>query len=204
VTDGTMMQVHGFIPELKIGRHYLDYNGAAALESLRRKFGLVIYFRGNELYVGAEAEKSRGLVRYQTNLNVEDAGALRWREEKDGLVRVEVLAIDTQTGYVSNEIHAGPVDAEQLVRITVYDQPFDTAVAIAEAKVKLLNYKGYDGYITTLGSPVVQHGYTARFVDPNFPERSGDYVVTGVTTRFGSGGFKRDVYLGAGVNNEGA
>ena len=56
-------------------------------------------------------------------------------------------------------------------------------------------YQGLKGKFTSFGMPYVKHGRKINIVDPVLPERSGLYMVRGVTYTGGTGGLRQEIEL---------
>jgi phage protein D len=80
--------------------------------------------------------------------------------------------------------------------IHFYNKTEKELKALATAKLDLFKYDGYKGTFKAFGQPSVVHGMEVNLEDDNYPERAGSYFVDGVTTTYGSGGFRRNVELG--------
>ena len=63
------------------------------------------------------------------------------------------------------------------------------------AKEEILKYKysGYKGSLPTLLKPFCRVGNVAKVIDPNFPERDGNYLIEKTRVSYGSGGGRRVV-----------
>ncbi|TAL31593.1 MAG: hypothetical protein EPN93_17510 [Spirochaetes bacterium] len=65
----------------------------------------------------------------------------------------------------------------------------------AEELYNELNYGGFRGSFKTLGYPYVRHSLTCN-IDSKTEGKAGTYRIDKVETNFGTGGFRRIVYLG--------
>ena len=66
---------------------------------------------------------------------------------------------------------------------------------LGERELRKFRYTGFFGSFTTFGLPKVKHGDEVEIMDAILPERDGTYLVKGVHTNFGMGGFRQDIEL---------
>lgn len=183
------------VPDLKFGRHFLDYTVADAINRFRKNYGLVAYWRGNTLFMGLRyGEKPGGEVVYRTDTNVINLD-LQWREYNAEKVRAIALGTDDEGKTVT--VFVGRKDAKERVRL-VFPGVTDKGDLedMARSELKKINYQGYEGSITCFGTPYCDHGWVVQLVDADFPNRNGRYYAEKVVVTSGVGGYRRVVYLG--------
>lgn len=193
----------GEVPEVSLAPFRVaNASAARVLKKLKDNYGLAMYFRGKQLYVGLpyseDVAATTGVgepVVYDLQRNVL-ATELEYRRKED--IKIKLKA----TSYLKNnkklEVYAGSEEGE--LRTWISPEPIAdkaTLQKIADEKVKLYRYDGYRGGIKTLGIPHVVHSARCQIRDADYPEREGLYFVDEVkTTVTKTGGFKRAVKIG--------
>ncbi|EAY29830.1 hypothetical protein [Microscilla marina] len=192
------------VPEVALAPFRVaNASAAKVLQKLKDNYGLAMYFRGKQLYVGlpysedvaATTGVDEAPVVYDLQRNVL-ATELEYRRKED--IKIKLKA----TSYLKNnqklEVYAGSEEGE--LRTWISPEPIadkDTLQKIANEKVKLYRYEGYKGGIKTLGIPHVVHSARCQIRDADYPEREGLYFVDEVKTTISkTGGFKRAVKIG--------
>ena len=151
-----------------------------------------IWFEGKTLHVHPVYQKQEGeeTVIYDTEKNVQ-SNELKWKDEKDRKVMVEVKYVSPEGNLAKQEY--GASGGEKVSRyVNAKDEK--SLKKAAENEYNLWNYSGYEGSLTGWLVPVVKAGGSARLRDKERPE--GTYYVTGVDIEFGQSGAKRKVTLG--------
>lgn len=136
-----------------------------------------------------------GNVDYRLGYNIPEENALSLGEASVGPVQVKynkklsdgriinATAGDARFTYVHNRLLNHIQDAGFLKNL-------------AEEKATSLNYRGYEGFISTFLEPYVCPGYVARVQDDIHIERSGRYLVESTELTFGVNGARRKIELG--------
>lgn len=172
---------------------------ASALQALKDKYGLAIYFRKNELYVGfAYGETnltSRPPENYHLQKNIVST-RLTYKEKTNDIINVKAVStLEDATVLEANAVD-GDVDGyTEVLRFYQIDDRKRLA-ELASEHLGRIKYEGYEGTITTFGIPHVQHGHKAAIKDEAYPARAGTYYIDDVDTTFGTGGFRRTIRLG--------
>ena len=175
----------------------IDVSKYKALEKLKEVYGLTVYFRNKKPFAGlafTEAQIQNEIVNHSIRKNVIKPD-LEFVSKED--VRLHVKAISIMPDNKKLEVEAGDPDGERRT-LHFYNVLSEQALKVmAEEKLEKLKYDGYRGSMTTFGVPFVQHGYTSRLIDPDYPQREGSYYIDQVeTTVSDTGGFKREISLG--------
>lgn len=196
IIAGTDIELSGSIPEVKFEKFRLDnVNGAEALQKLKEEYGLVAYFRGKKLFAGLAYSEKPGEVTYNFHKNIPyDGMHLTYRTEDE--IKIKVVAKSILKDNTRIEIEAGDKDGEQrtIIRYNIKDKA--QLKQMAEDELKKLKFEGYEGSLTTFLVPPAVHLMTANIEDPEYPERSGKYVIDKVTTTYGTEGARRIIEPG--------
>jgi hypothetical protein len=169
------------------------------LQEIKDKYGLTLYFTSNnELYCGLLYGKNGATVRYNFDLNVIDAGDLKWIDEND--IKLKVKAVSFEKSGKRLEATVGDNNGE-VRTLNFYDVQDKTQLEkLARAEIEKYKYTGYRGSIKTFLEPYSEPCMTADITDPRFTERSGKYYIEAVETTFGQTGAKRKVEIGIKLN----
>lgn len=110
---------------------------------------------------------------------------------------------NTKTKQARLEVQIGDTDGDIRTQYfwNVPDVP--TLTALARQRLPKLKYEGWRGKFNTFGLPQVQHGQAVTLVDNIIPERTGIYLVKGVTTKLGMNGFRQEIDLHLRVDGNG-
>ena len=196
IIEGTGIELSGKLPEVKFEKFRLDnVNGADALNKLKEEYGLVAYFRGKQLFVGLAYSEKPGEVTYNFHKNIPfDGMDLTYRTEDE--IKIKVVAKSILKDNTKIEVEAGDKDGEQrtIIRYNIKDKA--QLKQLAEDELKKLKFEGYEGNLTTFLVPYATHLMTANIEDPEYPSRSGKYVIDKVTTTYGTEGARRIIEPG--------
>lgn len=191
--------VEAEVPVINLKDFKIDGKGsvAYALTKLKQNYGLDVYYRGSKLFVGLAYTDSQAVnsetVYYNLQKNVINP-QLNFRKIAD--VKIKVKAISILPDNTKIEAESG--DADGALK-TIHYYNLTTKAELqqqADETLKHLKYEGFEGSITTFGVPFCTHGQVADITDPRFDTRKGRHFIEKVVTTFGTGGFRRQVYLG--------
>lgn len=173
---------------------FQDASITKCLQVIKETTGFVSYFRGNILHVGfpykMDEQINKEIYRIQSNVV---SSNLEYRLTED--IRIKVKAISTQSNGQKLEVILGDDDGE--VRTLNYNNStIETLTKRANAEMVKFKQSGYRGSITGFGIPFVKHGDIADIRDTDFPEKDGQYFIDKLKTKFGQGGFRRDITIG--------
>lgn len=170
-----------------------NVNGAEALEGLK-KYGIVAFFRGLQLYVGLPYIYTSGNVKYNLAFNTIDSD-LTYRHADDIAIRLKAIAVNANGKTITVTVPVGKTDGD--LRSKVYAEVLDkdSLIALANSDIKKLKFEGYEGELETFIVPFVQHSMAADIIDPDYEARDGRYMVDEVVTEF-ERGIVRKVSLG--------
>lgn len=103
---------------------------------------------------------------------------------KDGSKKVKHKRLETFVGEKDGELRT-------LYFWNIKDEK--TLKKLGERELRKFYYTGYFGKFLTFGMPKVKHGDEVELKDAILPERDGSYLVKGVRTSFGQGGFRQEI-----------
>jgi len=190
----------GNIPMVNMQNYVIPANlkKIDALQQLKEKYGLTIYFLKNVLFAGLDYQKYLGTVKYSLGINTPRVDELKYQTADE--VKLKVKAIQINKDNTRFEAEFGDKDGEQR---TLY---FYTAKNKADleklglAEIKKYKYNGYVGKLTSFLEPYAVPGMVAEIIDEKYPDRSGKYEIRSVGVSFGTGGGRRVVEIGKSVS----
>lgn len=184
------------VPDITIEKFVsADKTALWILQEIKDKYGLALYFtKENELYYGLLYGKNAGTVKYNFDLNVLDAGDLKWIDEND--VKLKIKAVSFEKSGKRLEASIGDNNGE-VRTLNFYDVKDKAQLEkLAKAEIEKYKYTGYRGNIKTFLEPFAEPCMTADITDPRFTDRSGKYYIETVETTFGQSGARRRVEIG--------
>lgn len=184
------------VPDITLNPFRLDkVTRAEALEHIKETYGLAVFFRGPELYVGLPygIDEEPFRHKYHFQQNVASFGSLEYRRAED--VKVKVKAISVQPDNSRVEVELGDTDGEQHT-LHFYNLTEAELKKQANEKMALLKFDGYKGTFTGFGFPAMQHSGIAELEDGVYPDRGGHYFVDAVTITYGPNGYRREISPG--------
>jgi hypothetical protein len=162
------------------------------LMALKEQYGFYTKLNGTSLVCMWPYDMPGNTHTYQFYTTTVKSQNLKYRREED--VKIKIKAISNQrngqkltyeTGSTGDDasthtLNFGPLSQSQLVEF-------------AEKEYKRLCFDGYTGSITGFGSPATHAGDTLRIIDPEEPDREGNYLVDEVKIIYDLGqGFERE------------
>lgn len=194
------------VPDITLAPFRLDkVTVLQALQQLKKMYGLVIYYREEQLYAGlAYGEEDLEPVVYRFNSSDNTtanavATGLKFRSKED--VKVKVKAISLLPDNTRYELELGDKTGE-IHTLHFYDLTEKELKQQAEDKINKLKYDGLEGTFMAFGQPVPRHSAVCKLRDDKYPEREGDYFIDQVVTNYGPGGFHRTITPGRRADSE--
>ena len=187
------------IPLINFKKFRLDnVNGAQALNELKDKYNLAIYFRNFFLYVGLPYQvENAGTVNYSLAGNVAENN-LEWRREDQNNIKLKAIALQQDNETI--EVEVGDNEGERRTKVYTGITNRDQLRSIAEEDIKQFRYTGYEGSLRAFLIPYVVHSMTSNLSDPDYEKRGGNYLIKKVNTSFStSKGIKRKIEIGRQV-----
>ncbi len=168
-------------------------NKAEAMQKLKDEFGLDVYYRDKQLYVGLAYKEDMGIVYHHFQKNA-IMDSLIYKRKEDLKILIKAISINQKNE--KTEIEVGDKNGETHT-LHFYNKTKTELEQLAKEKLELMKYDGYRGKFKAFGQPVVKHGMIEDLADDKYTERAGRYFVDSVETTYdGSGGFKRNIELG--------
>jgi len=206
LVKGTDIVLDKNIPGFKIEKLLLqNHSGTEVLENIKKISDNTInlFFTGNVLYAGLQYANTKADVKYQIGWNVIKDGNLKLREakneqvtvnyigeKKDGTkVKVNGKAKDHVIKTSASSSNGGETKVIKTHAVT--DE--NTLQGMADKKLSLLSYDGYEGKITAFLAPYCEPGYRAILIDNKYPARGGNYLIDTTEVTYGMSGARRIV-----------
>ncbi|MTI33154.1 hypothetical protein [Xanthovirga aplysinae] len=172
---------------------------AKALQKLREKFHLTTFAREGKLYVGPDfwpdlQQKEVPVFTFQQDIISDE---LTYKREED--VLYQVIAKSKMPDDTTIEVKEGDEENADNKTLEYDNMPEAQLKERAKAVLDRVKYEGFEGSITTFGTPVVRHGDVLELKNPKYPnaERNGKFLVKAVETTFGQGGYRQKITLNA-------
>lgn len=171
-----------------------DKSIAWVLQEIKDKFLISSYFTSSgKLYAGLLYGRRGDSIKYHLQKNVLSPESLKWQEKED--IKTLIRVVCYKKDGTKQEAEYGDRDGE-VRTISVYDvEDKEQLKKIAQAENEKYRFSGFKGEIETLLYPNVSPGDLAEIKDELYPERSGTYFISSVTTTFGMGGGRQKVEL---------
>lgn len=200
------------IPSFVIDKLVLNnHNGCEALREIRKVSdeNIFFFFTGKKLFGGLKYLDTKSNVRYRIGWNVLKDNALKLRQAKNQDVVVKYIGVkrdgtteEIQTGrYKSKVVSSANSGSKGETKVIKSFGVTDKASlkAMADTKLRKLQYDGYEGKITAYLEPYCEPGYKAILEDLRYPERGGNYLVESTEVTYGANGGRRIVQIGLKV-----
>jgi hypothetical protein len=166
---------------------------AEVLDRIKEQTGLYSYFKGDKLVVGKIYTDDVDITKTLTFNHDIIESDLKYAYDNDKVL-VEAQSVTNGKKITATAGKKGG----RTVKIKLKGANLATLQNLANEKLKHLIKDGWDGSVTTFGSPFFEHGYKLQIVDNEF-DRSGVYYIDSVRTSFGDGGFRRTLEIGRAV-----
>lgn len=172
--------------------------GSWVLGLLKKEYGLSVFFdMEGKLYAGRPTDFTGDTVKYRLRYNVIRDMDLKYQKAEDIRLKVKAVCYSKDGAKIEGEI--GEEGGEQK---TLYYYDVKNAAELKELatlELKRYSYDGYRGKIETFLVPFAAPCMIAALDDPDYPERSGNYLIESVDVSFGTDGARRTVELGIKV-----
>ncbi len=174
-------------------------NVAKVLEKLKEDYGIVAYFKGDTLIAGKVYFNNALLEpvgEFDFTKNIKKGHSLVFREADE--VKLKVEAISNLRSGKKITVEVGDSDGEERT-LNFYNIESESELkTIAEQELSKLKYAGFRGNFNTYGLPYVDHTDIIKLIDPDYPEKNGNYYIDILKWSFdASSGYQNNVELGA-------
>lgn len=168
----------------------VDASVAEILDYLKRSFGLSSFFKNGTLSVGfaynvdaiTTGTRIPVFKFYDNIINGDDLDYIR---DDDVSIKIHAVSITSSRSPVSKiERDYGDLSGETRT-LHFYNVTEPQLAKLANEALSKLKYTGFRGSFETFLEPLVQHGDLVRLIDPQIPDRNGNYLVRSVVTKFG-------------------
>jgi hypothetical protein len=164
---------------------------AKVLEDLRKDYFIKFFFREGVFYGGlpyvAELQ-TRHVIRF--NRHVIDDN-LEYMVKED--IKIKMKCVILYPNNKKEEFELGDTEGE-VRTFNKYDIPKAEMKRLAEIEMERLRYDGYRGSVTIFGAPHIKHGDIVKFINPEEPERTGEYLIKRVDIKFSQNGYRQILY----------
>lgn len=186
--------------EVNLGKFRIEEVSAFdILKKVREVYGLVSYFRNNKLIVGFPYQEQSKEVDLHLQKNVDDSKSkLAFRRVDQ--IKLKIKAISIQSDGSKVEIEIGDKEGQlRTFHVPIGLNESETR-KIAEEKMQLFTFDGYEGSLTTFGQPYARHSDNVKITDDLYKDREGTYRVDTVEVKVGGEGYRRTLTFGNKVN----
>lgn len=165
------------------------------LSYIAKRSNYDVYFRGNKLFFCPkwdESKKQNEVYAFERGRNVIDDSEISFNTNPI-YDKVTVISEKTDgTGKIT-KVSAGSGSKEK--KLYLEDLEYKEAREIAKTKLKEFNYRGFKGTFETFGYPGVLHSQKIKFIDSDYPEKTGYYKISSVEKTIGTNGFRQKITL---------
>lgn len=153
------------------------------LEFLKQNYGLLSFFRDGVLVCGNIYDEDAVPHNFTIEKNVKDNGqGLSYKSTADSLVKVTLESV--QFDGTTTKVSVGDSGGDEINIKTVGVTDTTELTKLANEKLALYKRAGYSGNFKAFGTPLVKHGEKCSLKSELFPERDGEYYVSGVKYEF--------------------
>ena len=180
------------VANLTLGGFVIKQQSTAQVLEALKKFGLQCYFDADGTLIadfGGSLKAKPIEVLYDFNTNIID-NDLEYARKED--VRIKVKGISKTATGKKIEFITGDVDGDERT-LNYVNIDNDDLRLIVTKELNRLKQDGYKNSFQTFGEPYAEPGYIAILSDPEYPERTGSYLIEAITTTSGVNGFRRKI-----------
>lgn len=182
--------------EVNLGKFRIDgVSTFDILKKIREVYGLVSYLRDNKLIVGFPYQEQANEVDLHLQKNVDDLKTkIAFRRADQTKLKFKAISIQNDGSKI--EVELGDPNGQLRTIHVPIGLKEDEIRTIAEERMQLYSFDGYEGTITTFGQPYVKHSDHVKITDDLYPDREGIYRIDTVKVRVGAQGYRRTLTLG--------
>lgn len=199
IIEGTDIVLDSQIPDVPFQKYsFVQVNAFKALELIIKDCGkaIAIWFDKNVLYAGLSylhfSEKNREGkpdAVYKVGYNIVRDGQMKERIAGDDKVEVEFYHRKNNGKRETARVGVKNSNATRKKLQAIADLP--TLEALARAKEKEKNYTGFEGKATGFLQPFYKPGAKVKYIDPKYPEKSGNYLIESTEVKYSTSGARR-------------
>jgi len=194
LVKGTDIKLSDAIPIIPIDKvTFQNITGVQALEWLKEKCLLTVYFNEDVLYCGMQQLEVKTTKKFRLGWNVIKDNELKFNDKKEfAEVRIEIAT--RKKDGTKEKGFAGKKDGQvKKFKSVLKDKSILEKIASAK-RIEILN-RGYEGAITAFLKPFVLPGMAVDIDDTKYPERKGKYFVSGVDGEYGPQGGRQKIKI---------
>lgn len=171
---------------------------AAALQKLKEEFGLDIYYRGDQLFVGLAYSSRVGEITYDFQRNMKKEGVqLEFKRKEDARVKLTLISINDRNEKI--EVSGGDESGETHT-LHFYNKSKRELEQLLNEHLPKFKANGYKGSFKAFGEPRPLHSMVCNLRDARHPERNGRFFIDAVEIQYSaSTGYQHTVELGRRV-----
>ena len=166
-----------------------------ALQQLKEKYPVTIYFIDNVLYCGLDFIQFKGDVKYSIGYNTPKADELKYQLAKDVKIKIKAEAWFKNNTKIEAEVGDNGGELRSFKTINTVNNKEDLE-KLAMAEIQKYKFDGYVGKLTSFLEPFAMPTMVAHVNDMKFTERGGRYEIRSVETTIGTSGGRRHVEIG--------
>lgn len=174
-------------------------NALKALQYIRDKTHLSVFFQFEILYFGLEEAYKGNRVQWRLGWNTRDRNNLKYRLADDTNILVRLV-----TGKGTNQkrtiIEVGDPNGTLFEENISFIKDQATLKSIANNILNKHKYTGFEGFISCFLQPFCLPGDTAVITDKLYSVRDGSYFIEGIEITFGMDGGIKKVHIGRALS----
>lgn len=193
IIKGTDIVLSDHIPAINFTKYIIPANITCleALQVLKEKYGVAVFFMGKTLYAGLAYVIDNGTVKYKLGYNTINADDLKYRNSDDVSLKIKAVWIKPDNTKVEAEV--GDKEGSQRTLFFYNVSSVAELKKLATEEIKKYKYSGYEGKLTTFLQPFATIGMKGKLSDPKYQERDGNYYITKTTVKADTSGGRRTV-----------
>lgn len=177
--------------DIELGKfRIVEANGVEVFEELKKSYGIYTFIQNGTLFSGLPYQiELQNKVKYHLEKNILDSSDLVFSRNDDQKLKVKAISI---TDNIKIEETLGDASGESRT-LYFYGLSRKELIDTATREIERIKSTSLKGVLETFGEPFIQHNDIASINSESTPEKIGDYLVKRVFTRFGMGGFRREI-----------
>src|SRR5690554_5007766 len=172
--------------------------GFSALGKIRDESGNSIWLEGDHLFAGLKytffsdrQKNAKEDVIYKVGYNTINANDVKRSLEKEDKT---IVVNQKQKDGTTKRFSYGTGSKEEEIKAELLQED-DFINNLVKNRFNQKKAKDWEGKIETFLEPYCKPGFKMKLIDERYPERSGNYIVESVETRFGVSGARRIIEI---------